>query len=373
MRIRSFFILILLTSLLSPMIFAQHLGAYIDYMDHFYIFDKGKNIKIEDLRPQSFKVGGECVLYINNAGHLKMYHNGEVKQLEMGGVYEENYFATDHLATYSVFEKLKVVYNGEPLELSRRCTAYNAEDSLVSFYDKNVESLRVFYKGEILDIESGMVGTPIESWESGDNIVAYISTRTKDFKIWYQGELHIIQKNVAQTRFKAGKDIVAYIDPLDDTFKAFFKGEEFQLDDFAPNSFYMGDGFVAFVNHMGDFKYFGGEDVETISTSTPEGYLAEDKSLAYVIDGRFYAWFNGEATEVEAWVPSTYKLDWNTIAYVDNSLRIWVFQNGERKYLSNEFVNTFEIYRDLIHMNVKVDRNIIYYQDQFFEGESLYK
>lgn len=372
MKIRTTITLAILFSLVG-ITNAQHLGAYIDYMDQFYVFDKSKNTKIEDLKPLSFKIGGECILYISNSGHLKMYHNEKVSQLEIGGVSADNYHATDHLACYNVFEKLKVIYKGEVIELSNRCPVYRAQDSLIVFYDKNLESLRVFYKGEIEDIESGMMGTPIKNIQSGDNIVAYISSRTNDFKVWYQGEVETIQQNVAQTRFKAGKDIIAYIDPLDQTFKAYYKGEEYELDNFAPRSFKVGDGFVAFVDDMGEFKYFAGDEVEMISNAEPEAYLAEDKSLVYVQDDHFWAWHNHTPIEVEAWVPKSYKLDWNTIAYIDNSRRIWIFQNGERKYLSNEFVNSFEIYRDLIHMNVKVDRNIIYYQNQFYEGESFYK
>jgi hypothetical protein len=361
---------------LLPAIFnslAQDLSAYVDYMDKFYVFDKGVSTKIEDNRPQSFKVGGECILYLNSAGHLKMYSNGKVERLEIGGVTEDNYYATDHLAIYSVFERLNVIYQGNNIALSNRFTAYQAQDSLVVFYDKNMESLRVFYQGSIQDIESGMIGVPTQQWASGDNIVAYISSRTKDFKIWYQGEIYVINKNVANTQFKAGKDIVAYIDPLDRSFKAFYRGEEYVLSDFPPESYKIGDGFVTFVDNMGEFKYFTDGEVSTISTVKPDTYIAEDYSLAYSEDGRFKVWYNNEAVEVEAWIPSVYKIDWNTIAYVDNSQRIWIYQNGERKYLSNEFVTSFEIYRDLIQMGVKANRNIIYYKDQFYEGKSFYK
>lgn len=373
MKIRPVNIIIITLIALVSNAHSQKLGAYIDYMDRFYIFDNGENTKIEDLKPQSFKVGGECILYISNQGHLKMYHNGEVSQLEVGGVNLANYHATDHLASYNVFEKLTVIYNGKPQVLSTRCTVYQAQDSLVAFYDKNLESLRVFYKGEIHDIESGMIGTPISSWKSGDNIVAYISSRTNDFIIWYRGESQRIQRNVANTRFKTGRDMVAYVDPIEENFKAFYRGEEYVIDNFAPKSYKMGDGFVAFVDNMGEFKYFAGGEVETVSYAEPEAYVVEDYCLAFVQDGQFWAWHNNKAIEVEGWVPSTYKVDWNTIAYVDNSRRIWIFQNGERKYLTNEFVNSFDIYRDLIHMNVKVNRNIIFYQDQFYEGESFYK
>ena len=370
-RHSAFVVFLVFVSLAS--IKAQHLSAYVDYMDRFYAFEKGKSEKIEDLPPQSFKVGGEGILYITNAGHLNLYRDGKTRQLELGGVLETNYNATDHLLAYSIFEKLKVYYKGEKIELSTRCTAYQVEDSLIAFYDKNLESLRVFYNGEVQDIESGMVGNPIKKWQSGDNIVAYISSRTKDFKIWYQGEVHLINKNVAETPFKAGKDIVAFIDPLDEVFKAFYKGEIYELNEFPPETYEMGDMFVAFVDHMGEFKIFQDGEINTISTISPEGYLAEDYTLAYIENGRFNMWYNNEAIEVEAWVPQVYKLDWNTMAYLDNSNRIWIFQNGKRKYLSNELVNSFDIYRDIIQMNVKVNRNVTYYNGQFIEGETFFK
>ena len=98
---------LILVSFLLKSVSAQHLGAYTDYRDRFYIFDHGKSTKVEDLRVQSFDIGGGCVLYINSQGNLKLYSNGAVTKLEPGGV--TYYTATDHLAAYSIFEKLKVV------------------------------------------------------------------------------------------------------------------------------------------------------------------------------------------------------------------------------------------------------------------------
>lgn len=155
--------------------------------------------------------------------------------------------------------------------------------------------------------------------------------------------------------------------------KCFSKGKFLLLKIFPQNRSKQGDDFVAYVNQMGEFKVFAKGESQTISTFEPLGYLVEDNTLAYNEDNRFKAWYNGQAIEVEAFVPTVYKLDWNTIAYLDNSNRIWIFQNGERKYFANEFVNSFDIYRDLIQMNVKVDRNILYYKNNFYEGESFYK
>ncbi len=363
-----FLILYILVPIYS---YSQDLSAYVDHMGRFYVFDGGENIKVEDLEPQSFRVGAEAILYVSSAGHLKMYSNANVVDLEPSGV--SRYFATDHLLAYSIYEKLKVVYKGKVVDLSNRCTDYFAADSLIAFYDKNAESFKVFYKGEVTDIESGMIGFPVKIWDAADNILAYISLRNSDFKIWYGGELYTIERNVENTSFMTGRDIVAYIDVVEQNFKAFYKGELYDLDNFKPLSYKVGDEFVAFVSQTGEFKIFSEGEVKVVSSFEPQGYLAEDNVLVFIEDDYFKVWYNGEVLEIEAYVPNVYKLDWNTLAYLDQSNRLWLYSNGKKEYLANEFVNSFQIYRDLIQLNVKVNRNMVYYKDKFYEGLSYFK
>ncbi|MBN1118341.1 MAG: hypothetical protein JXA77_14115 [Bacteroidales bacterium] len=351
--------------------FGQNLAAYTDYMGRFYVFDSGESIKVDDLPPLSLKVGGTCVLFASSAGHLVMYSKGKVTELERSGVTE--YFATDHLAAYNIYEKLKVVYNGEVITLSSRCSSYNVSDSLICFYDENSESFNVFYRGEIFEIESGLIGRPISFWAAGDNIVAYISSRNNDFKIWYQGITETINRNVSNTSFKAGRNIVAYTDEVEQNFKAYYKGKVFLLDDFLPQSFKVADDMVAFVSQTGDFKVFSDGEIQLINSFEPQSYIAKDNLLAFNEDGYFKIWYKGEVYEIEAYVPEIYKFDWNTVAYLDQSNRIWLFQDGEKKYLTNELIHSFDLYRGLILLHVKVNRNLIYFKNQFYDGLSQFK
>ena len=355
----------------SSVVSAQYLGAYTDYMGYFYIFDKGKNTKVEDQAPQSFKIGGNCVLYITSSGHLNIYYNDKVEMLEKSGATE--YYANDYLAAYSIYEKLKVIYEGKVIDLGSRITDYYASDSMIAFYDKNAEALKIFYKGEVQEIESGMLGNPVRKVSIGDNILAYISERTGDFKIWYQGNIYKIDQNVENTRFKAGRDIVAFNDDIEQNFKVFYKGEVYVLEDFTAKSFRTGDDFVAYINQADEFKIFYKNESSLINTFSPQDYMAKDNILVYIQDNRFKSWYEGDIIEIEPFVPSNYKIDWNTIAYLDNSNRIWIYQKGVRKYFANEFINSFEVIRDLIQLNVKVNRNIIYYDGKFYEGQSLFK
>ena len=360
--------LIFLLLLVARPGYSQKLGAYTDYRDRFFIFDDGKSIQAEDLKVESFSIGGTCVLYVNNQGNLKLYQDGLIVKLEPGGV--TNYLATDNLAAYTIFEKLKVIENGRSVTLSTRCPLYDIEDSLIVFYDKNLASLRIYYDGDIQDIESGLMGLPVSNLKCGDNIVAYISSLSGDFKVYYRGENHIILDHVDNLSFKAGKDLVAYINPLDGTFHVYYKGQDYEIENFSPTSFKTGDGFVAYVDNSGIFKAFYRGSVIEISDFAPDTYLAEDNLLVYTESGYFKVFYNGQRYEVEGYVPRNFEMDWNTVAYVDNTNRIWLFTKGEKKFLINDLINSFNLYRDLIIMNVKVDRNIIYYNGKFYEGLS---
>jgi hypothetical protein len=348
---------------------AQDLGAYTDYMGHFFIFDHGVSTKVEDLPVQSFDIGAECILYVNSQGHLCLYQNKITTKLESGGV--TKYFATDYLAAYSVFQKLKVVENGTVVILSLNSPIFNVQDSLIAFYDGDLASLRVYYKGKVSDIESGLLGRPVSKYSSGDNIVAYISSISHDFKIWYCGSNTTILRNIDGLSFKAGTDIVAYVNSLDNTFHAFYKGNDYQLEDFPPKSYKMGFGFVAYVSYSGEFKVFYNGEANTLSSYAPDSYSTKDKLLAFNEDNYFKVFWNGKVYELESYIPGSYKMGWNSLAYLDNTNRIWLFSEGEKKYLLNDFVTSFDDYRDLVVMGVKINRTIIYYKGKFYDGATL--
>lgn len=358
----------LLTVFVFSSAYTQHLAAYSDYHGHFYIFDRGKSTQVEDMPAQSFAVGGECVLFINNQGNLKTYKDGEVAKLEQGGI--SKYFATDHLAAYQIFDQLFVVRNNKSFALSQRCSIYQVQDSIIAFYDNMTEELRIFYNDSIRTIESGLIGKPFNRLSSGDNIVAYVSNRTRDFKIWYNGSNHTIIDYVDGITFKAGRDIVAYTKTNDNTFHAFYKGKDFQLEEFLPKSFLTGDGFVAYVDNIGAFKIFYEGETSIIGDYTPDSYFANDNLLVFTEYNSLKVFNKGQVKELEGYIPQNYRFDWNTLAYLDNTNRIWVFYEGEKKYLTNDLIESFEVTRDLITIKAKMNRNLIYYQNQFYIGTS---
>lgn len=342
---------------------AQHLAAYSDSQHNFYVFDAGKVEKLEGLQVQDYQVGGICLAYISNSGSFKAYHNGMVHTLEMGGP-NIKYNASDYLLGYAYFDFLKVFDDGLPLTLSTAARGYIMQDSLIAWYDYVQQQVKVYYKEEVVVIEDGLLNFPVDNVKSGDNIIAYVTNFDNKFKIFYNGELSIIDNFGENMVYKAGRDIVGYMDVPRNIFKAFYKGEMFDLEYFAPASFKVGDEMIAYVDNMGNFKLFENGVIETLLSYEPEYYEVVDRIVVFHDQGFLKTYCNGNVQIIERYIPSKYKLDWHTIAYIDENMNIRAVQNCEKTVITLERVVDIELVRDLIFYNVGVNANKVYYFGQ---------
>jgi len=60
---------------------AQNIMAYIDYQGKLQVFEDGVFHQAEYLPVQSFKIGQNCVAYIDNTNEFKIYYQGEVTDI----------------------------------------------------------------------------------------------------------------------------------------------------------------------------------------------------------------------------------------------------------------------------------------------------
>src|SRR4030042_2229655 len=245
--------------------FSQHLAAFSDNMDYFYVFDRGQTVQVEYLKVQDFSVGGNCVLYKDNRNRLKMYYKGEVSELTVNNI--SNFEALDYLAVYSYAGIIHIIENGRVKTVNTHSLNYIAEDSLVAFYDDTQSFLAAYYRGRIYRLEDGLVGEQPSSFRCVDNNIASLSPRPGDLMVFYQGGTYKLEQFVSEGTFKAGKDIVAYVNAADQKFKVFYQGETFVIEDFPPLSYKTGDGIVAYVDNTGRFKLFCNGQVTDISSS----------------------------------------------------------------------------------------------------------
>lgn len=161
---------------------AQQLAAFHDNQGRFFIFDNGRTIQAEYLAVTAFSIGGRCIIYADNRNNLKMYYEGKITTLEVNGISE--FKALDYLSVYSLGGIVKIIEEGKVSTISTNSIRYQAEDSLVTFYDTNRQLLAVFYKGRIHILEDGLTGKPYNLFRSGDNMVAYVSARSGELKVF---------------------------------------------------------------------------------------------------------------------------------------------------------------------------------------------
>ncbi|KPL13337.1 MAG: hypothetical protein AMS26_14835 [Bacteroides sp. SM23_62] len=342
----------------------QHLAAYLDYMDRFFVFDRGETKQLESYKITSFQVGGNCVGYVNYHGDLMVYHNGSPRLLERTRPSE--YHVTDYLMGYSMQSVLKVFDDGEVKTLCSNTEGYIVEDSLIVFYDEVQQQLKVYHKGQSRVIEDGLMEWPIRSYQSGDNILAYITTFDNKFKIFYRGEVIIVDHNVQETIYKAGRDIVGFMNQVTNAFMVFYKGEFFDLEAFRPESFQMGDEMMAYVTQEGDFKIFENGELVTIHSFPPDKYILKDSTLVFEDENFLKTWCNGRVNEVERYIPGVYKISERSVAYIDINNRIRAFIRCQPVHISYEMVNDLEMVRNVIIFNLGVNTVKIWYKGKVY-------
>ena len=359
------FLLTLGIVLFAHSTFAQNLAAFHDYRKYFMVFDNGQTKAIDHLPAQSFQIGGNCIPFISNTGEFNVYFKGEVQTLAER--YVSKYFATRNLLVYFLYDQLYVFDNGKTHMLSSNVKNYAIGDSLVAYYNENTRSSHVYYNGKVTDLERSLVGSPIKEFKAGDNVFAYFNDNTKYFKIFYNGELQDIMQSNDLVRFEAGRNIIAYIDEARNSLHAFYKGEIFDLEDFKPKSFKVGDDMLAYVDNLGDFKVFTNGEVQTISSFEPEVYNVKDSLVVFSEQGYFKVFYNGEIYELENYIPEDFQMQESTIAFIGLNGWLKAFSNGKYFTVTNDLVKMFMVAYNLIYVNTTVKTVKIYYNGKLHD------
>lgn len=351
----------ILFTLFSIVGFSQNIGGFSDYQDHFYVFDDGKTRQLEFQPVLNFEVGDKCLGYTSNGGTFKIYCNHI--QYEIGALLK-SYKVTDNLVSYQVGSQLYVFEDGNKKLLSRLVGNYFSGDSLVAFIDNEKHYFLVYYKGEILPLEDGILFENISSFKVGENVLCYIDAY-QNFKVFYQGETYELV-NSPRIKSKVGRNIVAYIDADKDALEVFYKGDNFELESFRPKSYQVGYEKVAYVTNTGDFKLFDDGETYTISTYPPDSYELKDNMLVYQQQNQLFAFYNGEQFVIENYIPSSYKLNDYSIAYLDQNGYLKLFHKGEILNLTYDKINDFDVYRNVVIYNEGMNTTKIYYNGKTY-------
>jgi len=353
-------LLILLVSI-SYYTKSQNIAAFSDYQNKFYVFDEGKIRQLEFQPVLEYEIGNKCIGYVTNGNHFKVYYNHIDYDVS---AMVKSYKVTDNLITYQVGTQLYVFEDGNKKLLSKFVGKYIADDSIVAFFDTEFYYFQVYYNGEIITLEDGLLYENAALFKVGPNILGYIDA-FNNFKVFYHGK--VVELEQTKSIYgEIGRNVMAYIDPITDFLQVYYNNEVVELENFRPKSFQVGYEKVAYITNMGDFKMFDNGEVITISTFAPDFYELKDEMLVYHQQNQLHAFYKGENYLVENYIPTSYKVHQNTIAYLDKTGFLNLFIDGEKKILSYEKINEYKVLRNLVIYNEGLNTTKIYYQGKTY-------
>lgn len=340
---------------------AQNISAYIAYNDNLNIFDNGVFNKAELNKVKNVYVGYNYVAYKGFDGNFKMYWRNNVSIINEAA-FIDKVMATNGLFAYQMGKQLKVIDNGKDKTLSNWCERSIATDSLVGYYDGNQNMYYVYYNGttyaldDVLKYKSDVLNK--DNAAIGKNMLLYVNSFQK-LKVMYLGEFYELTDYTNNIKFDAGLNICVYSNANLTKWEAYCNGLVYDLEDIMPLSYKLGDGMVAYIDNVNNFKVFYHDKVIQLLTYAPANYEVTDSIIQFNDNvNNWYVFAGGEKTKLENYVPQSIKMSCSTLAYIDQLGALKVFQNGKVKTLTVERPTEYSVYGNVV---------------QYTLGESDYK
>jgi len=356
----------ILIALFSSKLFSQNVSAYIDKNGGFYIFDNGISTRYELQSPISYKIGGNCIAYLDNSSTFKIYYNGKVIK-PFGDNIIDNYTVTHNLVLFTARNTILVFDQGKTDTLTTY-RGYNpgVNDSLVVFQEGNTKSLLVYYKGKIDTLAIPASDLPgyysgfghygySYHYETGKNIVAFIDNL--ELKVFYQNNLYTLLKLPKSKKnnpysypiadnpnLKLGNNIVSFINPATKELSVFYKGLSYKLSK-RVYEVQTGDDMVAYDDSLGLHVFYSGKNYDLAPVSTWVGYKpttfsVKDSTLTYYTKGRLKVFINGDITDINDRWPGDYKVDTKLVVWLDLQNNLNALYDG-KTYTLSTFVRPF--------------------------------
>ena len=324
---------------------AQNLGAYTDYRGYFYIFENGNRIQWETLPVKQTKVGGNSVIYLDNADNLRAYYHGE--KVELADFQPALFTNTDNYGAFYNNHMLYVFDNGKTVKMPGWTGYFSIGDSIVGAYDDNATQYNVYYNGELHALPD-LVDTTIKNGTvAGDNLLVYRSTDGK-LKTYYHNQVFDLGTDHPGS-YAAGTSTVAFMDLYSMTFKVFYDGQVATLETQAPKSYKVGDGIIAYVDALNNFKIFYKGNLMTVFTYAPDFYAVKDNVVPFGVDNTgFNVFYKGQLYKLESSSPLSYQYDFNTVAYLDAYGYLKVFSDGVTTPASEVIISKFKLTKNVV-------------------------
>ena len=335
---------------------AQNIAAYTDYRGYLNVFDNGQYRQLEYLPVSSYKYGGSGVAYVDNKNDFRVYANGQT--ISMLNAADFSYYVTDNLIAFKVGAVLYAFDRGEKKTLCYYTTIMTVNDSVLAYFDDSRSSLFIYYNGKEAELEESLLDKP-KSIKTGSNTVAWVS-QSNYFNVFYHGQVKMLD-NLAPKTYEAGRDLVAYVDDYEGRFHLFYKGDTAMVEPFAPDSFKVGFGIMAYVDQLGNFRSFYNGATQRLLSNRPDFFQVKGNTIVYAYNNNFNVFYNGKVTTLQTSYPRSFEVGNDGVAWIDDSGRLNLFQNGQTYVVSYEIINKYHLNGNVLKYEVGTNTVGIFY------------
>ncbi len=333
---------------------------------HLVMFQDGVFSDVDARPARAVYPCGTRLAYITDAGDLKVFEAGKVVTMQSGE--DVAVEASRYLLAWKTGPALRIPGKDGGRTLCRSVGRYTVSDSLIAFHDQFQQTLSVYWQGTVVPVADVLVSGGEVPWKTGSNALLLYDTGNRRVLLFQYGRTSVLCNGTDSARSGAGGDIVAFMDEYDDTFHVLSKGQTFDIERFAPVSFQMGQGLVAYVTGTGAFRCFTAGRVWDISNYAPDAYWVRDSVVVFRDQGNFKVFCNGATATLERTMPVQWAAAGNLVAWLDTGGVLRLFQNGQRIAASPEAgIDRFELYPDAVSFRSRSGANKVWWRGKLYE------
>ncbi|MCT4582909.1 MAG: hypothetical protein N4A35_15965 [Flavobacteriales bacterium] len=336
---------------------SQNLNAYLDDRGYFYGYFNQSKIRLEHQPINSFKVGYNAIAYEDTRGSL-FYFTKDQQKIEVG-TFPIYYIPTDYLFGFQGTTSLGVIDGTEKKILTHNVGKYIITDSLIVYNDNIKKGFYVYYNGASAQLENNIIESEVTNFKAKENTVAYFNAQGY-FKVFNANATLEIDRPSSPYHYSVGRDIVAFTDYDNETFNIVENGEVFQLEETIPQSFYCGDGLVAYITNQDVFRIYKDGQVQEICAYAPSYYFTIDDLIIYENLGRFTVYVDGQSYELENYRVDNFQADGQAIAYIDNQGWLIYFFDGKKEKITNQKINNFSLIGNTLQYSLGINQFMLF-------------
>lgn len=226
------------------------------------IFDDG-NFRTLCASAEKYWADDDVVIWFNDMQNMLMgYWNGNTFTLDdalSSGEAGEVYVGENIAAFVDVNGWLNYFYLGQVDQLLyyKNLVSINLGRDIIAFVDGSTGMFQTFYQNEFVDLEDFAP----TSYKCGDGMVAYVdaSSYLKVFEGFQTRTISFDEPDF----YEVEDEIMVF--GVQDYFKAYVNGKVYTLESFIPEKYQINNKSVAYIDQMGNLKYFDGTKSEVIS------------------------------------------------------------------------------------------------------------